>query len=98
MQSEKIEAPGREPRGLSREKNSAPLFNSVTEPTQEDKIDDILTCWRWARSLDQRLAVYQLQLECGVAGALMVDHDRLATEITSFNAVAKSLDNEGPTA
>ena len=50
----------------------------VSNPTeaqrQERTLDEILTCWRWARSLDHRLNVYRLQFEHDVAAALDTDH------------------------
>ena len=68
---------------------------NVSNPTaaqrQERNLDEILTCWRWARSLDHQLDVYQLQFEHDVAGALSTDHYALANEIGSFRAVAQTL-------
>ena len=68
---------------------------NVSNPTaaqrQERNLDEILTCWRWARSLDHRLNVYQLQFQHDVAGALAIDHQALANEIGSFRIIAHGL-------
>ena len=74
--------------------DQAPFSNPSTPPRQalnEELLDEILTCWRWARSLDHRLGLYQLQFERDVAGALDTDHWRLANEVASFKTVAQAL-------
>ena len=97
MQPENKEArPGLQPVPSLSEKfdNQASLSNSTPLPRQaliENQLDEILTCWRWARSLDHRLGVYRLQFEHDVAAGLAIDHQALANEIASFRNVAQSL-------
>ena len=94
MQPKKEETPqARTGRGLNiGDDNPRPHISNPTEAQrQERNLDEILTCWRWARSLDHRLNVYQLQFEHDVVGALATDHRALANEIGSFKAVAQTL-------
>ena len=67
--------------------------NHSCKPTRDEEqaLDEILTCWRWARSLDHRLGVYRLQFAHNVAGALNTDHNALAAEIGSFKNVTQAL-------
>jgi hypothetical protein len=69
------EAPqARTGRGFNNRDNRIRSISNPTEAQrQERNLDEILTCWRWARSLDHRLNVYQLQFEHDVAGALAGD-------------------------
>ena len=93
MQPKIEEAPqARTERGFSKQLNRRQLIFSPTEaPREQEFCDEILTCWRWARSLDHRLNVYQLQFEHDVAGAINRDHDALANEISSFRTVVREL-------
>jgi hypothetical protein len=67
------------------------LASNPTARRDQDFCDAILTCWRWARSLDHRLDVYRLQFEHDVAGALDTNHHALANEISSFRTIAHGL-------
>ena len=93
MQPKIEEAPqARTERGFSKQLNRRQLIISPTEAQrQERNLDEILTCWRWARSLDHRLNVYRLQFEHDVAGAINRDHDALASEISSLRTVVREL-------
>ncbi|MGZ4862849.1 MAG: hypothetical protein ACXV2E_08735 [Halobacteriota archaeon] len=93
MQPKIEEAPqARTGRGFKGDDSSRPHLSNPTEAQrQERNLDEILTCWRWARSLDHRLNIYQLQFEHDVAGALASDHQALASEINSFRTVVHEL-------
>ena len=93
MQREIEEAPqARTGRGLNNPINRRQHVSNPTEAQrQEGNLDEILTCWRWARSLDHRLNVYRLQFEHDVAGALDTNHDALANEISSFRTIVHEL-------
>ena len=93
MQPKIEEAPkARTGRGLNNRDNRRRSVSNPTEAQrQERNLDEILTCWRWARSLDHRLNVYQLQFQHDVAGALATDHQALANEIGSFRTIAHGL-------
>ena len=92
MQPKIEEAPqARTGRGFGKPLDRRQLISSPTAPRDQDFCDDILTCWRWARSLNQRLDVYHLQFEHDVAGAIDRDHDALANEISSFRTVVREL-------
>lgn len=93
MQPKIEEAPkARTGRGLNNRDNRRRSVSNPTEAQrQERNLDEILTCWRWARSLDDRLNVYRLQFEYDVAGALATDHQALTDEISSFRAVVHEL-------
>jgi hypothetical protein len=75
----------------NRDNRRRSISNPAEAQRPERSLDEILTCWRWARSLDHRVNVYQLQFEHDVAGALTTNHQALANEIGSFNAVTQSL-------
>jgi hypothetical protein len=93
MQPKTEEAPqARTGRGFNEALNRRQLISNPTEAQrQERNLDEILTCWRWARSLDHRLDIYRLQFEHDVAGALDTDHQALANEISSFRTIVQEL-------
>lgn len=93
MHHEIEEAPqARTGRGFNNRDNRRRSVSNPTEAQrQERNLDEILTCWRWARSLDHRLDVYRLQFEHDVAGALDADYQALANEISSFRTVVHEL-------
>jgi hypothetical protein len=91
MQSKKIEVQNGCRRSDLRGTNDQQEISSASEKPKQDLLDEILTCWRWARSLDHRLDVYRLQFEHDVTGALDTDYQALANEISSFRTVIHEL-------
>ena len=74
--------------------NQAILSSSHAQSKQEERADDLLYLWRWAKSLDRRVKDYERRFEWDIRSALKIDHAALAAEVRAFNAAAQSL---GPT-